>query len=229
MGSSSKSESNHVGHDNFATQSKNNTMKTTTLSIATVLLIVFSVNTNTFAAGKANKEAVTNLTEVTSINQIEVHGNVELYITSGESDKVKVYDSYYNQNALVQEQNGTLRIASYKNEKLVVWVTVNNLHAISAYDDASVNSFGKFSALELNLSLNNNATANFDMDCGNANIAVNDNAKANITGYAAESYMVVNQSATINATNFVADERTQKRITPVTAAIEIADDLVTLN
>jgi len=99
-------------------------------------------------------------------------------------------------------------------EKLVVWVTVNDLRAISAYDNASVESFGKLSSLDLNLSLNNNATANFNLDCAEAKIAVNDNAKANISGTATQSSIVVNQSATLNTAKFYAEQVTQKRVTP---------------
>lgn len=202
-------------------------MKTKILSIATILFTVFSVSNKTFAASK-NDDNATTLTDISKINKIEVHGNVQLYLSTGTNDKVKVYDNYYNQNALVQEQNGVLRISSYKAEKLVVWVTVNDLRAISAYDNASVESFGKFSSLELNLSLNNNATANLNIDCAQAKIAVNDDAKANITGTAAQSAIVVDQSATLNATQFYAEQGTQKRISPV-AATKSAFDILAFN
>jgi hypothetical protein len=199
-------------------------MKTKILSIVTILFIVFSVSSKTFAAGN-NSDNSTMLTNVNKISQIEVHGNVELYVTSGETDKVKVYDNYYNHNALVQEQDGVLRISSYKDKKLVVWVTVNDLRGISAYDNVIVKSFGKFSSLDFSLNLNNNAKANFDMDCDNVNIAVNDNAKANISGTATQSYMVVNQSATVNTTKFTAEQSIQKHIVPVVAAKRSLDEL----
>jgi hypothetical protein len=206
-------------------------MKTIILSIATLLTISLSVSNKTFAASKKDGGSVvtTMLTNVNNINKIEVHGNVQLYVTNGLTDQVKVYDSYYNQNALVQEQNGVLRISSYKNEKLVVWVTVNDLKSISAYDNASVESFGKFSALEFNLSLNNNATATFDMDCVEAKIAVNDNAKANIAGTATQTNMVVNQSATVNTSKFVAGTLVAKTIKPIaTVDSGVLDQLVSL-
>lgn len=192
-------------------------MKTKILSIATILFIVFSVSNKTFATSK-NDDNTTVLTNVSNINKIEVHGNVQLYVSTGETDKVKVYDTYYNQNALVQEQDGVLRISSYKSEKLVVWVTVSELHTLAAYDNASVESFGKFSAPELTINLNNNASATMDLDCVEAKIAVNDSAKANITGTAAQSNVVVNQAATLNTVNFYAEQNTTKRITPTVIA-----------
>ncbi|RKR83081.1 hypothetical protein BDD43_3282 [Mucilaginibacter gracilis] len=199
-------------------------MKTKILSIATILFVVFSISSKSFAVSN-NNDVTTTLTDMSNINKIEVHGNVQLFISNGVSDKVKVYDSYYSQNALVQEQNGVLRISSYKAEKLVVWVTVADLRGISAYDNATVESFGKFSGLDFNLSLNNNASASFDMDCAEANIALNDDAKANISGMASESSIVVNQAATLNSTQFYAERLTQKRITPVVTAKVEADEL----
>ncbi|MEO6523347.1 MAG: DUF2807 domain-containing protein [Mucilaginibacter sp.] len=194
-------------------------MKIKILSIATILLIVASISSKTFAAGKnisktAEATATTLLENVSNINKIEVHGNVQLYVTNGLNDKIKVYDNYYNQNALVQEQDGVLRISSYKNEKLVVWVTVADLKLLSAYDNASVESFGKFSALDFSLNLNNSATANFNMDCIEAKIAVSDSAKANISGNASQTSLVINQSATVNATQLIADNISTQRVQP---------------
>src|SRR5476651_846798 len=117
-------------------------MKTITLSIAIALLFTLSISTTSFAATK-NSNVETILNNVSNFNSIEVNGNVELYVTTGEANNVKVYDSYYNQNALVQEQNGILRVSSYKNEKLVVWVTVADLRSITASDNATIKSFGK--------------------------------------------------------------------------------------
>lgn len=188
-------------------------MKTKILSIATILFIVFSVSNKTFATSK-DGDNTTVLTNVRNINKIEIHGNVQLYVSTGETDKVKVYDTYYNQNALVQEQDGVLRISSYKNEKLVVWVTVSDLRTLVAYDNASVESFGQFSAPELTININNNASATMNLDCVEAKIAVNDSAKANITGTVAQSNIVVNQGATLNTVNFYAEQNTIKHILP---------------
>ena len=205
-------------------------MKTQFLTIAAVLSIVFSVSNKSFAAVANNNNVETTvLSDISNINKIEIHGNVELYVTSGESDKVKVYDSYYNQNALVQEQNGVLRISSYKAEKLVVWVTAADLRAISAYDNSSVKSFGKLSSLEMNISLNNNATASVDMDCSTTNIVLNDNTKADITGVAAQSNLTVNQGATVNTSKFAAEQSTMKRISPVVYAKNELDELSAAN
>jgi len=203
-------------------------MKTTILSIATVLLIIFSISTSGFAASKATG-AQTVLNDVANISQIEVHGNVELFVSTGETENVKVYDSYYSQNALVQEQDGVLRISSFKAEKLVVWVTVNQLQSISAYDNAEVKSFGKLSTIDFSLNLNNNATAKLDLDVSDATIALNGNAKASLSGYADESYIELSQAAKVNTAKFAATVHVKKH-TPIVMAAQVdADELIGVN
>jgi len=201
-------------------------MKTITLSIATAILLVLSVGNPAHAAVKSST-IETVLSEVSSFNSIEVNGNVELYVSTGEANKVKVYDSYYNQNALVQEQNGVLRVSSYKAEKLVVWVTVADLQSISASDNAVVKSFGKLSAIDLKLNLKDKATAQLDLDVNNASIVLNGNAKAKLSGFIAESMIKADPSAHLNITKLIAPENTVE--TPVLiAAVAPANDVISV-
>lgn len=183
-------------------------MKTRILSFVTIAAIVLGISNNTFAttrdsAAKSN-EVSTVLTSVSKINKIEIRGNVELYISDGNADQVKVYNRYYAENALVQNQDGLLRISSYSNQKLVVWVTAEQLSAITAYDNAEVKSFGKLSPIEMNVTLNDNAYAKLDLDGYSANINVNNRAKADIMGNVNQCNLKYNHAATVNSTNFVA-------------------------
>jgi hypothetical protein len=116
-------------------------MKTIILTTALLLATVFGINNFTYADTIKNEQAYTILTAVSSINKIEVHGNVELYVSDGATDQIKVYNQYYKESALVQNQNGTLCISSYKTEKLVVWITASDLRNLSVYDNARVKSF----------------------------------------------------------------------------------------
>lgn len=179
-------------------------MKTQAITIVAIIALAFgTVNVSNAATKKHN--VVTVLENVKNINNIEVHGNVQVYVSDGPADQVKVYNDYYAENALVQNQNGTLRISSYKAEKLVVWVTVNELKSINAYDNAEVSSFGKLSEIELGVNLFDNATANLNIDSYTADINVNDHAKATLTGAAGECNLAYSQSATVNHVSFTAD------------------------
>jgi hypothetical protein len=184
-------------------------MKTTILTIAIAIITVFGISSTTFAASTTGHEVSTMLTGISSISEIEVHGNVKLYVTTGDADQVKVYNDYYSQDALVQEQNGVLRITSYEAKQLEVWVTVTDLSKLSAYDNAEIKSFGKFSAIDLSLALYNHASAQLEMDAYTATVSLNDHAAADLTGNVTTGNLKYARSAYLNVTNFAAAELTQ--------------------
>ncbi|GGH19706.1 hypothetical protein GCM10007352_31230 [Mucilaginibacter phyllosphaerae] len=165
-----------------------------------------------------NGETSTVLTNISRINKIEIHGNVELYVSDGATDRVKVYNKYYAESALVQSQNGVLRISSYKNEKLVVWVTAADLQAITAYDNAAVKSFGNLARLDLEVNLYNTATANLKLDAYKATITVNDNAKATLTGNVNDYSLKYAQAANVDQKDFVAVNASKSQIADNTIA-----------
>src|ERR1700750_637063 len=190
-------------------------MKTKVLSFVTIAAIVLGIGNTTFAAtkndsaAKNNNEVSTVVPNISKINKIEVRGNVELFVTDGKNDEVKVYNRYYAESALVQSQKGVLRITSYSNQKLVVWVTANQLSEISAYDNSEVKSFGTLSSIEMDVTLHNNAYAKLDMGGYSANITVNDRAKADLTGSVNQCNLKYGRSTSVNSTNFVADHLTK--------------------
>ncbi|RYD92421.1 MAG: hypothetical protein EOP54_20855, partial [Sphingobacteriales bacterium] len=138
-------------------------MKTIIITIATVCSLIAGTVNVASATGTKEANAATVLTNVSHISKIEVRGNVELYVSDGNEDQVKVYNQYYAENALVQNQKGVLRITSYTNKKLVVWVTAADLRSITVYDNAAVKSFGKLSAISLDVQLNNNSSAQLEL------------------------------------------------------------------
>ena len=70
-------------------------MKTTILTLATISSIVLGIGTKSFAAvkdsaAKSTAEVSTVLNNVSKISKIEVRGNVELFVSDGDADQVKV-------------------------------------------------------------------------------------------------------------------------------------------
>lgn len=187
-------------------------MKTRIVTLITLLTIILSVTISN-AATKVNNNNAVVLTTSTNINKIEASGNVEVYITNGDKDQVKVYDNYYAQNALVQDKDGVLRISSYNTEKLVVLVTVSNLRTVTASDNATVKSLGIFSTLALDVNLKDNATAQFKLDAFTANFTVNDHAKADITGSINDYSLNYTRSSTVNRSELLTVNGTEKIIT----------------
>src|ERR1700744_606751 len=181
-------------------------MKTAVLTIFSALVLVVGIANNSNAAGVKNSDSnYTVLTDISAINKIEVRGNVEVYVSDASADQVKVYNQYYNQGALVQSQNSVLRITSYKAEKLVVWVSANDLRSISAYDNAVVKSFGKLSKIELNVDLHDNASAKLDVDAFSADVTVKDRAKVELSGTAEQYNLNRNALSTVNNSNLKAN------------------------
>ena len=189
-------------------------MKTKILSMIAIAAIALGVGTTSYAAvkdsaAKSNTEVSTVLTNVSKISKIEVRGNVELYVSDADSDQVKVYNKYYAESALVQSQNGVLRISSYAGQKLVVWVKAADVRAITAYDNAEVKSFGKLSPLDMTVTLNDNAYANLKVSGYGMNVILNGRAKADLKGNVEEGILKYSRSATVNATEFAAAHLTR--------------------
>lgn len=199
-------------------------MKTRILSIILLFAVIAGFSKSTHAA--TTNADYTLLKEIKAINKIEVRGNIELFISDSPVEQVKVYNKYYSENALVQYNNGTLRITSYNTEKLIVWVSADDLRAISAYDNAEVRSFGQLSKIEFDVDLHNNASANLNLDVYSANVKLNDRAKAELSGTATEFGVTANANTTVVKSNFKAEYFTDNKIKAVTTVK--ADNLTTL-
>jgi hypothetical protein len=194
-------------------------MKTRIITLITLATIALSVSVANAATINNNNNATAVNVAVNNISKIEASGNVEVYITNGDKDEVKVYDKYYEQNALVQGKDGVLRISSYAKDKLVVLVTVADLRAITAYDNATIKSYGKLSAIELKVVLNNNASAQLDLNVFAANFTVNNRSTANLSGTVNDYTVKYSQSSTINKTELVAANVTERNTTKEAARL----------
>ncbi|PJJ79396.1 GIN domain-containing protein [Mucilaginibacter auburnensis] len=189
-------------------------MKTNIITLIAVATLGLTTTSKTFAK-TADSNYVTVLNNATKINSIEANGNVEVYIVSGAKDGVKVFDSYYNQNALVQNENGVLRVTSYKKEKLVIEVTVTDLRSITATGNAVVKADGRLSTIELNVDLSDNALAQLKVDALSAKFNVNDRAKADISGTIEDYELNYSRSSSVNRTDLAATNRAEKITTPL--------------
>jgi hypothetical protein len=180
-------------------------MKTAILTAALAITAILGISRSAYAAIGEKAEVSTTLTGISNISEIEVHGNVQLYLTTGNDEKVKVYNNYYAEDALVQEQDGVLRITSYTAEKLVVWVTVSDLSKLSVFDNAKVTSFGKFSAIDLDVNLYNHGVAQLNMDAFSASISLNDRSGADLSGVVVSGTVQLNRSSYLNTANLAAE------------------------
>jgi hypothetical protein len=98
-----------------------------------------------------------------------------------------------------------LIISSYNSQKLVVWVTANDLRNITAYDNAEVKSFGNLSSIDLEVNLHNTSIATLKMDTYQASITVADHARASLAGNTDDCRLTYSDAAAVNSLNLMAN------------------------
>ena len=194
-------------------------MKTSIKTLfATALTLVVLIG-SAFASTDVKSNNVTVLNQVKNINKIEVNGNVEVILVQAATESVKVYDSYYSKNALVQEKNGVLRISSFQKEKLTVAVYVRELSSIDVADNASVKTFGKVGFVALTINLKDQATANINANTISLTTSVKDNAVLKLSGTTTDHYAVLGSQAKMSMEQFAAQNTSVKTIAPVYAKV----------
>lgn len=173
--------------------------------IAVIFGSVILANANPVHATETNKQFTT-ISSVKNISKIVVAGNVKLILIQSAVESVNVYDNYYGKNALVQQQGNTLRISSFEKAPLSVVVYVNNLNAITASNTSTVKTVGKFNLLNLDLKLQDEASANIDANMLNLFSSVKDHADLKLGGSAESHTVVMSDLGSLNMDKFLAND-----------------------
>ncbi|WP_379085918.1 GIN domain-containing protein [Pedobacter sp. UC225_65] len=197
-------------------------MKTSIKTLFAAALTLVVLTSSAFASSDVKSNNFTVLNQVKNITKLEVKGNVDVILVQASTESVKVNDSYYSKNALVQEKDGVLRISSFEKERLTVTVYVRNLASIEAADNATVNTFGKMSFLSLDVILKDKATANIDATTINLYTSIKDNASLILSGATTEHYAILGSQAKMSMEQFTADSTTVNTIAPVYAKVNVA-------
>jgi hypothetical protein len=185
---------------------------------ATALTLVVLTG-SAFASTTNPSNNVTVLTQVKNINKIVVSGNVEVLLIQAPVESVKVYDSYYAKNALVQQQNGELRISSFEKQTLTVAVYVRELSTIELGDNSTVKTYGKVNFLSLDVVLKGSAKADINANTFNLTTTVKDNANLELSGSTTDHYASLSSNAKMNMDQFKADNTSVNSIAPVYAKV----------
>ena len=201
-------------------------MKTKILSIFLMFVVISAISKSTYAA-TANSADYVILNDIKAINKIEIHGNVELFISDGSAQQVKVYNKYYSERALVQSSNGVLRISSYNAEKLVVWVTSENLSSVSVYDNAELISFGKVSKIEFSVDLHDYATAKLNFDSYSAEVTLTGHSKIELSGTVNELSLNRNEGSIVVKSDLLANHYNESKKV-IVQTVTSKDDLLGL-
>src|SRR5476649_2197153 len=191
-------------------------MKKAILSAIAISVIVLGSVKSTYASAMSKDTSIT-LSSIGTFTKIEARSNVEVVVYTGDKNTVTVHNDYYAENALVQTENGVLRITSYSADKLIVNVTAKDLQAIKAYDNAVVKSDGKIAAISLDVALYNNAYASLTLDTFATDITTTDNAKADVNGNVEDYNVTYSQASVVNSASLVADNATETLAVPFQA------------
>jgi hypothetical protein len=180
-------------------------MKTSIKSLIALTITTLALTTATVNVKAAEANQVTVLSQVKKVNKISVAGNVELILVQSADESVKVYDTYFSKNALVQQKDGELRISSFDKETLTVIAYVSNLSAITASDNATVKTFGKFNALSLDVTLTDQAKAVLNTNTVSMYAQLNDKSNLSLTGSTSDYNAVMGSVASVNMSQFAAN------------------------
>lgn len=199
-------------------------MKTLISTLLTTVLLTSSAiaSTDGLKSTTTNTSAVTILNQVKNINKLVVNGNVEVLLIQAPTESVKVYDSYYSKNALVQQEDGVLRISSFQKETLKVAVYVRNITAIQASDNASVKTFGKVAFLSLDVILKDKASADINARTVTMFTSVKDNASLTLSGSTEDYSALLGSGGKMSMNQFAAvNSSVSNIVTPVVIAKKV--------
>jgi hypothetical protein len=186
-------------------------MKNSIKNLFAAALVMVTLSSATVVANATENSAnYTALTKVKNISKIVVSGNVKLILVQDAKESVEVYDQYYTKNALVQQQGAELRISSFEKNALTVIAHVNNLTVIEASNTATVTTAGNFNLLNLNIVLNDKASADINANAVNISTDVKDAASLKLAGSAETHVALIGAESKINMGAFTAQESSIK-------------------
>lgn len=195
-------------------------MKNSIKNLALALTLTGVILTGSAFTSKAtNNNQTTVLTEVKKVSKINVSGNVELILVQSADESVKVYNNYYAKNALVQQKDGELRISSFNNEPLTVVVYVANLTSITASNNSSVSTFGKFNTLSLDVILNDQASAKLNTNTISLSTDISGKSNLTLTGSTIDYNAVLGSVAKLNMEQFVSENTNIKSRNVMVASV----------
>jgi hypothetical protein len=174
--------------------------KTLFAAALTAVLFTSSVMT-TFAADSAGVASTTS--SLKNINRIWVSGNVKIVLTQGENESVIGAENYDATKTSVSSNGKTLYINSMETSQVTLNITVKDLERIEAYGQSVVITNNNFDVKNLQLFLNQGATARIKTTATSLYTVVKEDAVLKLNGTAAESTMIASNTKNVKLSDFV--------------------------
>jgi hypothetical protein len=170
-------------------------------AVALTAVVLTSLAMTTFAAEPVVKETKTYSTA--SFNKIWVSGNVKIVLTQGDKQGVVGTNNYDSKNTSVLSKGNTLYINSTESGQVTLNITVKDLERVEAYGQSAVVTSNNFDVKNLQLFLNQSATAKISTTAASLYTVVKDNAVLKLNGSAGRSTMIASNMKNVKLGDFV--------------------------
>jgi hypothetical protein len=173
-----------------------------TLFAAALTAVVLSSSAMTTVAAEPTVAAVT-APSLTSFNKIWVSGNVKIVLTQGDKQSVVGASNYDSSATSVLSKGQTLYINSTESSQVTLNITVEDLQRVEAYGQSVVVTSNNFDVKNLQLFLNQSATAKIKTTAKSLYTVVKENAVLKLNGTADKSIMVAGNIKNVKLADFV--------------------------
>ena len=176
------------------------TLTKTLFAAALTAVVLTSSAMTTFATEQVATELVAPSAE--GFNKIWVSGNVKIVLTQGDKPSVIGTSNYDSTKTSVQSKGQTLYINSMESGQVTLNITVKDLQRVEAYGQSVVVTSNNFDVKNLQLFLNQSATAKIKTTVGSLYTVVKDNAVLKLNGTADKSTMVASNIKNVKLGDF---------------------------
>ena len=183
-------------------------MKTLKSTIILLLVVLIGINTNTFAGNRDETEN----RKIQNFNAIKVSTGIDLYLTMGNSEEVKIVaDDDIIDNLITEVKDGTLRIYMKKtnwfnwgnfNQTRKAYVTVKELEKIDASSGSDVETENTLKGESLEIEASSGSDVNLDIVYKNVSLSTSSGSDAKLTGKAKYFEASASSGSDITARNF---------------------------
>ena len=175
------------------------TLTKTLFAAALTAVVLTSSAMATFATQQVKTEVSAS---ADGFNKIWVSGNVKIVLTQGDKPSVIGTSNYDSTKTSVLSKGQTLYINSMESGQVTLNITVKDLQRIEAYGQSVVVTSNNFDVKNLQLFLNQSATAKIKTTVGSLYTIVKDNAVLKLNGTADKSTMVASNIKNVKMGDF---------------------------
>jgi hypothetical protein len=178
-------------------------MKTLTKTFFAVALTAAVLSTSamtTFAA--ETLKTVKTAPSTAGFNKIWVSGNVKIILTQGTKEGVVGTNNYDAEKTSVLSKGQTLYINSTESGQVTLNITVKDLQRVEAYGQSVVETTNNFDVKNLQLFLNQSATAKIKTTAGSLYTVVKEDAVLKLNGTADQSTVIASNRKNVKMNGF---------------------------